>query len=183
MRPSRWVPAVAAILGLLASGSVAVASCVDGDTDTYCDIPVQLLFARITRNLKPLPRAKIILEGEFFTQPGDGDVFDASADISFRVTEADHIDMTFLLPTSSCITLITGRIRCIDSTGTVRGLFIPISGSPNIFHFRLKAARLDIGGPYAPPVTLTITHDDGSNRRGVMDECRNSKKGMSCKAL
>ena len=183
MRPSRWLPAAVALLGLIATGSSAGAACVDADNDTICDLPVQILFARLTRNLKPLPRAKIILEGEFFTEPDQGDVFDASADITFRVTEAIGLDRTFVLPSTSCLRLITGRIRCIDPTGTIRGLFVPLPGAPNIFHFRVKAARLDIGGPYAPPVTVTITHNDGSNRRGEIDECRNSKKGMSCKAL
>ena len=89
----------------------------------------------------------------------------------------------FTLLPADCVVLDSGHTRCINVTNTIRGLFAPIKSTPNVFRFKLKATRLDIAGAFQPPVTFTMTHGAGINRRGTLDECRNSKKAMTCRAL
>lgn len=181
MRPSNRLRAAILLLSLLASGPYAFAGCPDADGDAYCDLNV--LFARFGRNLSPIPRGKIVAAGELFTDPGSGDVFDASASITFTATEGVGMSRSFTLVPTDCITLATGRIRCINLDDTIGGLFVPIKSSPNVWHFKVKATRLDIQGAFLPPVTVTITHGTNVQRRGLVDECRNSKKAMTCRSL
>lgn len=181
MRASNRLRAAIGLLGILVVAVPAFAACPDADDDGYCDL--NILFARFGRNLSLIPRGKIVVAGELFTDPESGDVFDGSKSITFTATESVGTTRLFTLQPADCITLETGRIRCINLGNTVRGVFVPITGSPTVYRFRAKATRLDIGGAFLPPVTVTIAHEDGVSRRGVIDECRNSKKAMTCRSL
>ena len=181
MRASNWLRVALVVMSILGAGSVALAACPDEDGDSYCDVSV--LFARFGRNLSLVPRGKIVVAGQMFTDPASGDVFDTLSPITFTMTESVGTTRTFTLQPADCVALDSGNTRCINVTNTIRGLFAPIRNTPNVFRFKLKAARLDIAGAFQPPVTFTITHGAGIKRRGTLDECRNAKKAMICRGL
>src|SRR5262249_20291133 len=135
------------------------AACPDEDGDSYCDLNV--LFPRFGRNLARIPRGKMVVFGEMFTDPASGDVFDAISPITFTLTERLGTTRTFTLQPANCFVLESGHTRCLDVTKTISALFAPIKSTPNVLRFKLKAPRLDIGGAFLPPVTLTLTHGMG----------------------
>lgn len=183
MQPFQWLAATLALLCSLGAGTAALAVCPDLDGDTFCD--VALLRVRLTTNLGTAgaPRGKIGMDGEFFTDMAGGDVFDASADITIRVTDGTTMDQTFTWTPSECVGLTRGRIRCNDVTGKRKAYFTPLRSVPDIVRFKMKAANVDIVGPFLAPVTARFTHGAGTVRVGVQDECRSSVKGLNCRSL
>ncbi len=170
---------------VLGTGGASLAACPDTNpADGLCDVAV--LRVRLTRNLGTgsFPRGKISIEGEFLTDPGAGDVFDAAAGIEIRVTDGDTVDQTLVWTPAECETTRSGRLRCTNATG-YKAVFAPLKLTPSLFHFRLKAAKMDIGfqQPFHPPVTVRIEHGGGIVRQGDVDECKNSSKGMNCRHL
>jgi hypothetical protein len=181
MRPLKCLSTTLALLCSL--GGTALAACPDLDGDTFCDVSV--LRVRLSKNLgtPTAPRGKLGMQGEFFTDPGGGDVFDATGDIILRVTDGLAVDTTFTWTPADCISLTLGRVRCADPTGKQKATFTPIRALPEIVRFKIKGSNLDLQGPFLPPVTARLTHGAGTIRVGVQSECRTSVKGMNCRSL
>ena len=184
MRPSTWLTTLAVACAVTSSSAV-LAACPDLDGDTYCDISV--LRGRLTRNLigSTSLRGMIGLQGEFFTDPAGGDVFDTSAGIVAHVTDGLNFDRTFTWTPIDCVVFASnGHTRCASPDGNVRGLFVSLRRTPQIFSFKIKVKALDIAAPFLRPITLTLTHGAGPIiRKGDVDECKASSKGMYCRSL
>ena len=99
------------------------------------------------------------------------------------MTDDTTVDQTFTWAPSDCISLTQGRVRCNDSTGKRKAYFTPLRNLPDVVRFKMKAANVDIVGPFLPPVTARFTHNGGSIRVGMQDECRSSVKGLNCRSL
>jgi hypothetical protein len=183
MQPFKWLAPILALLCGIGSAASALAACPDLDGDSFCDVAV--LRVRLTTNLSSAatPRGKIGMQGEFFTDMAGGDVFDATSDITLQVTDGTSVDQTFTWTPAQCITLSFGRVRCSDPTGKRKAYFTPLRSVPDIVRFKVKAANVDIVGPFLPPVTARFTHDGGKVRLGSQDECRSSVKGLNCRSL
>lgn len=184
MRPSKWLT-ILVVACAVASGSAVLAACPDFDGDSLCDITV--LRGRVTRNVTggSTLRGKISLQGEFFTDPDGGDVFDTSADVVVHVTDGLNLDRTYTWTPADCVVFVSsGHTRCSSPDGNAKALFVSLRRTPQIFSFKIKVKALDIEAPFLKPVTMTMTH--GSLpivREGELDECKSSSKGMNCRQL
>jgi hypothetical protein len=188
MRPSKWL-AVSALACAASAGSIAIAACPDLDGDSLCDISV--LRGRVTRNLVGAQtfRGKIGLQGEFFTDPLNGDVFDVSADIVVHITDGlsdgmgGGLDRTFTWSPADCAVFVSsGHTRCTTPDGKAKVLFVSLRRTPQMFSFKINAKELDTVAPFLKPLTLTLTHGSPPIvREGALDECKSTSKGMNCR--
>lgn len=190
MRPSKWL-AISAIACAASAGSIASAACPDLDGDSLCDVSV--LRGRVTRNLEGSQslRGKIGLQGEFFTDPPNGDVFDVSADVVVHITDGlsdgmgAGLDRTFTWSPGDCVVFASsGHTRCTSPDGKAKALFVSLRRTPQIFTFKINVKELDTVAPFLKPLTLTLTHGNPAIvREGAVDECKSSSKGMNCRSL
>jgi hypothetical protein len=120
----------------------------------------------------------IRLRGNFATPP----TISFPPPFSVRVQDGAALDRTHLF--TNC-TMSFGRVRCSDAAadGRFKASFKPSSSNPALTNFRVSFLRQAISGPFAPPVTVTLTHNGGVVRTGTIASCRSSGSRLSCRQL
>ena len=131
------------------------------------------------------PTGKIIAKGDFQTFP-PSDVFDASASITFRVSDSPFVlDKSVTWAPTDCLTFQTGKVQCQSADKLARAKFTPLNSSPGVFRFKIQVKGLaNIHAPYAHPFSLILTHGSTPTlRTDTMDECKTYVFGIICHIL
>jgi hypothetical protein len=179
MRPSRWFAVPLALCCVLAGGASARAACPDVlPADGICD--VNLLKARVRKE----PFQNLYLSGQIITDPGSGDVFDASSTITVHAEDyfqnLNH-DVSFL-PTEC--TSSGRRIRCGKMDGSAKAVFTTFNNTPNVIKFLIRSdINLALEAQIGISVTIRLTHNGGTLREGNVDECKVTRRGLTCRHL
>ena len=162
-----------------------------GDACDANDREANLVVAKVMRNVSKTPTKKngrIFVKGDFLTL-GEAP-FSAATGFLVRVQDgpgASLLDSVFTWAPADCRTNSSGTIKCKSPDKTVQGVFSPIKGFPNAaYRFIMKMSRLDLPGPFAEPVTVTIVNQpptlvEGVDRVGVIVDCRQVNSGIVCR--
>jgi hypothetical protein len=122
----------------------------------------------------------VMARGTFITPAPDA--FTASAGIAAHVTDGLGLDTLVTWGADECKTSARGRVLCRKASDpSTQAKFRRVRGSSSIFVFRVQAKHLAIQGPFAAPVTVTVTDDAAIDRVGTMHACQESPAGMACK--
>ncbi|HJQ85530.1 MAG TPA: hypothetical protein VKA21_15690 [Candidatus Binatia bacterium] len=145
-----------------------------------CALAVQTAAAE-TGNLVLL-RAKIRdgtirLQGEFGVPP----FFTFPPSFTFRVQDGNVLDQTFTF--AQCTATDDGRVRCLETTP--ESVFETANLKPlrsgTGFRFRMSFKHVVLDLPFAPPVTMTLTHNDDVVRTDPITNCRLRGYALGCR--
>jgi hypothetical protein len=119
------------------------------------------------------------LQGDFTTPPD----FTFPPTFTVRVQDGATLDRTHTF--SNCRTASSGRIACRDTAGasTLTASFKPFRRNPGVIRFKVSFQRQAISAPFAAPVRMTLTHNGGVMRTGVISNCRATVNGLQCRQL
>jgi hypothetical protein len=125
-------------------------------------------------------RGGILVRGSFsVTSP---DAFSAADGISVHLQDALSMDEVFAWQASECVRSRRGRVVCRDASDrSTQAKFRPLASAPGQYKFSLRLAHLPMQGPFAAPLTVTVTNDV-IDRVGVAGGCRGMHAGMTCTA-
>jgi hypothetical protein len=144
--------------------------------------------AKGTKTPGPIkPKGKVQLKGDFVVQLQMGEVmldaFNADYPILIRVKDGRALDETFVWQPADCqLRTKNGALRQIkcrtaDRKGAVK--FGTLGQNATAIRYNMVVGKLDISAPFVEPLTVTLSHGDGSviNRVGVMNDCEASLTG------
>jgi hypothetical protein len=154
-----------------------------GDVCDVDDAPLDLRRARVRES--DSPTGQILVRGTaLFTSVGDP--LDPSRGFAIQVVDGLNLDTSFTFAADECRALAGGAVSCRSADRTRRVRFLP-RGFPLVgYRFALNFRKLDIHGPFAPPLTTSFTTDPavsilGIDRVGTLDRCRITTNGMICR--
>jgi hypothetical protein len=144
--------------------------------------------ARGTKTPGPIkPQGKVQLKGDFVLHlaPGEAllDVFNANYPILIRVQDALHLDETFTWQPAECqLRTKNGALRQIRCRSTDRKRavkFGTLGKNAAAIRYNMVAGKLDVTAPFEGPLTVTLSHGNGSiiNRVGAIIDCEASLTG------
>jgi hypothetical protein len=180
MRPLRTLAVPLAFWCVLAGGLPADAACPDTDpADGICD--VNLLNARVHKT--PFFQ-RVSLKGQIITDPGSGDVFDASATITVHAEDYfQNLSHDLTWTPAECQTK-GRRIRCITTDRSAKAVFTTFNNSPNVIRFFIRGdVDIPLEAQIGISVTMRLTHNGGVLREGILDECKVTPRGLNCRHL
>jgi len=150
------------------------------DDDAFQGAPMTITAAKLKKDSKPDPavnNGRMSAKGTFLTGV---DVFDATHPIGVRLEDGLGLDTDVVWQPSDCKTNKHGRIKCATPSKLSRAQFKP-AGAAGGFAFTVALRKTAAAGPFGGPVTVTVTHGNGSTRTGTIAACKPSKNGLSCK--
>jgi hypothetical protein len=117
-------------------------------------------------------------QGDFTTPPA----FTFPPSFTVRVQDGLGLDRTHTF-SGPCRILRSGKIICRESAsdGRFSADFTPIRRNPGAVRFRVSFARQAVSGPFAAPVTVTVTHNSGVVRTDSISDCRAVGSGLMCR--
>ena len=114
-------------------------------------------------------------------KPPTSDVFSATMGIALHVTDGAGLDTVVAWGADECRVSHRGRIFCrMASDPSTQAKFRPARDGAGSYGFRAQMKHLAIQGPFAAPVTVTVSDDVAIDRVGTLVACRDSGAGMSC---
>ncbi len=161
-----------------------------GDACDADDRELNLVVVKVMRNVSKTDKhnGRLFLKGDFLTLGEAG--FDATTGFRVRVQDgpgASLLDIAFAWSPTDCQTNSSGTIKCKSPDKRVQAVFSPIKGFPGAaYRFIMKMSRLEIPGPFAEPVVVTIVNApavlvEGVDRVGVILDCRQINSGIVCR--
>jgi Tol biopolymer transport system component len=127
--------------------------------------------------------------GELRNPVGAG-AFPSDQPLAIHIRDGLDLDFSFIFPASDCRRSRGGTILC--RSDSLRGVILTLrpgetSGGVESFRVKLKAAGLDLPGPFQPPVALSIVRQPpvrvlGIDCFGDILSCRSTPRGMRCAA-
>jgi len=121
----------------------------------------------------------VLARGGFAALPPDA--FSASAGLAVHVTDAGGLDTLVSWAASECKTSHRGVVHCRNAKDpSTRVVVRPVAHMAGHFTVSLRLSHLQITGPFAAPVTVTVTDEVFIDRVGTMSTCRVSHSGMRC---
>jgi len=121
----------------------------------------------------------ITLKGDFLTNPGAGDVFDASAPIGVQVVDNLSTSQSHVWPVAECVTK-GNKITCKSTDRASQAKFKQL-GFASQWKFAVKLKKRAITGPFQGPVRVTISHDTGVDRTDQIVDCKGTSSGVNCR--
>lgn len=145
--------------------------------------PLTVKSARVRPEMPGAGNGALSVRGEFPTPP-PGDVFDASAPITVRVDDGLTLDQTRTFAPGECVTRAgSGRITCVSADRRSKAQFTPIASPPGYHRLKARFRRLTIDPPFAPPLTVTVTHGSAATvRMGSLSTCTQTGSRLRCNA-
>jgi hypothetical protein len=123
----------------------------------------------------------LVVRGTFMVPPPDA--FTTSAGVTAHVQDPLGMDVTFAWNASECATSPRGKIVCRRAGERAsQAKFRPLGSTPHLYKFSLRMAHLAMPGPFASPLTLTLTDDAAIDRVGAMATCHALPAGLTCTA-
>ena len=124
----------------------------------------------------------ILVKGDFLTNSGVGDVFNASASIGVQVVDNLSNTLSYVWPPAQCVTSSGGaKINCKSSDRDAQAQFRQLGGFADQWKFVIKLKHRTITGPFQGPVRATISHDTGIDRTDQIFDCKASGSGLNCR--
>ncbi len=117
------------------------------------------------------PSGKIAAKGVFDADPNNGDVFDASGQITVTVTEGNGQVFAVSFPPSECVQK-KGKVNCRTADKKIKAKFKPNKKEPGTLKFKLQFKKQVINGLFNDPVSIRVEHANGLTRFGSFDGCR-----------
>lgn len=121
------------------------------------------------------------IKGDFLTEP-PADIFTANnPSITLRVEDSLNLAQTRTWPPLPCLVNSSGRVKCTSPDGLSKAQFRPFPKQPSVFRFRAKFKKLALNGPFAGPVTVTLTYNGAIDRVGTISDCAATSSGLKCR--
>jgi hypothetical protein len=121
----------------------------------------------------------VLVRGTFTVPPPDA--FTAAAGVTARVQDGLGMDLVLAWSAPECTTSRRGRIVCRKASDRAsQAKFVPLRSTPHVYKMSLRMAHMVMPGPFASPVTLTLTDDAAIDRVGTMLTCHAMPAGMTC---
>ena len=161
-------------------------------TPTVTSTPAALdvLLASLVEQRPGKSNGSIRIQGNFEIVPPESP-FDATAPITVHVEDASGNlttnEYTWTPEECRWQPAKPTRVRCVSTVGTGRHLvrFRDLQKTPNLIRFIVRFKRIPIDGPFAGPVTVTLTYGAGTTRVGVVMECEQknpAQPGLRCRS-
>src|SRR5262249_31636767 len=122
----------------------------------------------------------IMVRGTF--TPPSSDVFSAAMGIALHVTGGAGMEQVVAWSGDRGRASRGGRILCRSASDpSTQAKFRPARKGAGTYGFRAQMKHLAMQGPFAAPVTVTVSDDVAIDRVGTLVSCRDSAAGMSCR--
>jgi hypothetical protein len=145
-------------------------------TTTTVPANLHLMQAKLRAQSSPgSANGSVRLRGDFVTPPP----FTFPPSFTVRVQDALGLDRAHTF--TSCLSGASGRLRCSESAvdGRFKASFKPLGSS--VIRFKVSFMQQAISGPFAAPVSATLTHNGGVVRTDTIMACRNVGSGLGCR--
>jgi hypothetical protein len=140
---------------------------------TLVQVSVKANTGRSDANGGALVRGRMVATG--------ADAFTTSSGVSVRLTDGMTLDTTVGFDARECRLVGGGRIRCrLSSDPSTQVKLRPVRATPGLYKLNVRLSHLALQGPFAGPVTVTITDAGTMDRVGTMPVCHASKVRMTC---
>jgi predicted esterase len=144
--------------------------------------PLTVAAARVRQQRSASGNGQVIVKGEFAATAAAP--FDASAPVTLRVDDGLALDRSQTFASGDCVARGGGRVVvCKSADRSARVRFRAASAPPAGFRFTGRFRRLAIDGPFAPPVTVTLTAETvpGTTWMGALATCTPTASGLRCR--
>jgi hypothetical protein len=127
--------------------------------------------------------AAVKVKGSVATAPPDDRFFLASG-VGLRVVDGGTLDFFYGLAQGDCGLVSLGRWVCIDPDRHLKLSAKSGKSTPNVYRVSISVKKLALTGPFAGPVTATISTDSDIDRVGTIASCKSNASAtkLSCKA-
>lgn len=144
--------------------------------------PLTVLTARVRQQRSGNGGGRVVVKGELAT-PG-GAPFDASGSVTLRIDDGLTLDRSHTWAPGECLARSGGRVVvCKSADRRARIRLRSAAVPPGVYRFTGRVRRLAIDGPFAPPLTVTVTAQaaPGTAWMGALATCTPTSSGMRCR--
>lgn len=117
-----------------------------------------------------------------FTLAGPGDVVFAATGLALRIRDGLGFDQTYAWGQGECGMVALHQWVCLATARGMKGGMKASRSAPTTYRFTLSVKGLALSGPFAGPVSATISQDFGIDRVGTIATCRPTATRLVCKA-
>jgi thrombospondin type 3 repeat protein len=113
---------------------------------------------------------------------GPGDYLFYAGGLDLHVVDGLALDATYGFHQAGCGLVSSGRWICIGDDHRIGATLRKSRSNPTSWRFAIAFKHLALGGPFAGPVTATVSGDQDIDRVGTIAACRPTPTKLICKA-